>query len=95
MGLRATPTMCCRPYFRNVSMYPSAIYPQTGDSEIDSLVYTLTVRGPAASALPPYATGMTSRLTEAWAVMRCRKLDTPCSSSSPRAFLCPHSAPCQ
>ena len=53
MGLRATPTMCCRPYFRNVSMYPSAIYPQTGDSEIDSLVYTLTVRGPAASALPP------------------------------------------
>ena len=44
-GYKYNGVTCCRPYYRDKTQFPSVAYPQTGDPAIDSLVYSLFVRG--------------------------------------------------
>ena len=35
-----------RPYYRNKTLYPSVVYPQIGDPDVDSRIYSFFVRPP-------------------------------------------------
>lgn len=43
--------MTCRPYYRNKTRYPSVVFPNTGDPDVDSRVYSFFVRALSRYAL--------------------------------------------
>ena len=45
--------MTCRPYYRNKTRYPSVVFPNTGDPDVDSRVYSFFVRTHSRCALAP------------------------------------------